>query len=101
MKLDFRPPKENPLVLRLSYAVLPLVMKSVRRIVRVDVPEGDWPRLESLRHGRAILSPNHPTTNDPLIPFFLSRRLGEPFNYIACRENFRGPFGWLIQRLGA
>jgi hypothetical protein len=76
-------------------------MKTVRRIVRVHVPETDWPRLESLRQGRAILSPNHPTTNDPLIAFFLSRRLGEPFNYIACRENFRGPFGWLIQRLGA
>jgi hypothetical protein len=76
-------------------------MRSLRRIVSVSVPETDWPHLLQLRRGRAILSANHPTTSDPLIAMFLSRRLGEAFNYMACREQFHGPWGWAIQRLGA
>jgi 1-acyl-sn-glycerol-3-phosphate acyltransferase len=101
MPLDFCPPKENRLLLRASHALLPLVMRGLRRIVSVSIPETDWPYLESLCRGRAILSANHPTTNDPLIAMFLSRRLGEGFNYMACRELFHGPWGWTIQRLGA
>jgi 1-acyl-sn-glycerol-3-phosphate acyltransferase len=101
VELDFKPPRENRYLLRLTYALLPTVMRVARRIVGVTVPEADWPHLESLYRRRAILSPNHPTTSDPLIAMFLARRLGEPFNYVACRELFRGPYGWLVQRLGA
>jgi 1-acyl-sn-glycerol-3-phosphate acyltransferase len=101
MPLDFCPPKENRLLLSLSHTLLPVVMRGLRRIVSVHIPEGDWPNLEGLRRGRAILSANHPTTSDPLIAMFLSRRLGEGFNYMACRELFHGPWGWTIQRLGA
>jgi 1-acyl-sn-glycerol-3-phosphate acyltransferase len=101
MELDFRPPRENRLLLRFTYSVLPLIMRAARRIVAVHLPEEDWPHLERLRGGRAILAPNHPTTSDPLIAMFLSRRLSEGFNYVACRELFHGPYGWLIQRLGA
>jgi 1-acyl-sn-glycerol-3-phosphate acyltransferase len=101
MLLDFRPPKENALALRVSHLLLPAVMRGLRQIVGVQVPEADWPHLERLYRSRAILSANHPTTSDPLITMFLSRRLGESFNYMACRELFHGPWGWTIQRLGA
>lgn len=101
MPLDFRPPKESPLLLSLGHRLLPITMRCARRIVAVHVPEDDWAHLERLRGHRAILSANHPTTSDPLITMFLSRRLGEPFNTMACRELFHGPWGWLIQRLGA
>src|SRR6266571_5861779 len=101
MTLDFRPPKENRWILRFSQAVLPMAMARVRGIVAVSLAKTDWAHLESLRGGRAILSANHPTTSDPLIAMYLSRRLGEPFNYMACRELFHGAWGWTIQRLGA
>jgi 1-acyl-sn-glycerol-3-phosphate acyltransferase len=101
MPLDFCPPKVNSLVLKISHTLLPVVMRGLRRIVAVNVPEADWPHLQAIRPGRAILSANHPTTSDPLIAMFLSRRLGEGFYYMACRELFHGPWGWTIQRLGA
>ena len=101
MTLDFRPPKENRWILRLSQAVLPMAMRRVRGIVSISLSKTDWSHLESLRGSRAILSANHPTTSDPLIAMYLSRQLGEPFNYMACRELFHGPWGWTIQRLGA
>jgi hypothetical protein len=101
MTLDFRPPRENRLVLRLSQVALPMAMGRMRGIVAVSLAKTDWAHLEGLRGCRAILSANHPTTSDPLIALYLSRRLGEPFNYMACRELFHGPYGWLIQRLGA
>lgn len=101
MTLDFRPPRENRLVLRVSESILPLVMRRVRGIVAVSIAKTDWARLEGLRGQRAILSANHPTTSDPLISMYLSRRLGEPFNYMACRELFHGPYGWFIQQVGA
>ena len=101
MTLDFRPPKENRWILRLSQAVLPMAMRRVRGIVSISLSKTDWSHLESLRGSRAILSANHPTTSDPLIAMYLSWRLGEPFNYMACRELFHGPWGWTIQRLGA
>jgi hypothetical protein len=100
VKADFRPPRDHPLLIRLTHAVLPLVMRA-RRIVGIRVAEEEWAHLEALRGSRGILSANHPTTNDPLIAFYLSRRLGEPFNYLACRDIFHGLYGCLIQRLGA
>src|SRR5438132_3078917 len=101
MTLDFCPPKENALLLRLSHTVLPLVMGRVRHIVAVTISKEDWRHLEQLRRSRAILSANHPTTSDPLIAMFLSRLLGEAFNYMACRALFHGPCGCMIQLLGA
>src|SRR5262249_56844355 len=47
-----------------------------------------------------ILTPNHPSSNDPLIALWMARRLGRAFNYLACRELFEGFYGWVIQRLG-
>jgi 1-acyl-sn-glycerol-3-phosphate acyltransferase len=101
MTLDFLPPRESPLLLRFSHVLLPVVMSRFRHIVAVSIPKSDWTHMEALRCQRAILSANHPTTSDPLVAMYLSRRLGEGFNYMACRELFHGPWGWIIQRLGA
>jgi len=101
MTLDFLPPRESRLILRCSHVLLPVVMSRFRHIVAVSIPEVDWSHLAVLRCQRAILSANHPTTSDPLVAMELSRRLGEGFNYMACRELFHGPWGWIIQRLGA
>ena len=97
---DFRPPRESRLLIGTVYGALPWIMR-VRRVVRVKLEQGDWDHLEPLRNSRLILSANHPTGTDPLIAMDLARRLGQYFNFVAAREIFAGPYGWLLQRLGA
>src|SRR5262249_10129147 len=101
MSLDFLPPRENRFLLWGSRVLLPFVMRRFRQIVAVSIAKADWSHREALRRRRAILSANHPTTSDPLIAMYLSRRLGEGSTYMACRELSHGPWGWTIQRLGA
>ncbi len=100
MNTDFRPPKTSPAVVWLTYLVFPLIPRLARKVVGVDVDEQDWARLASLRDHRFILTPNHPSSNDPLIALWIGRRLGRSFNYLACRELFAGAYGLLLQRLG-
>ena len=97
---DFRPPKDNALLIRLVFLTLPLIMRA-QRVVSVQIPDEDWSRLDPLRKTRLILSANHPTGTDPLIAMELARRLGQHFNFVAAVENFDGLRGWIIQRLGA
>src|SRR5262245_28811205 len=101
MNTDFRPPKTNPLVVGLTYPMLPVIARVARRRVAIEVDEGEWERLAPLRERRLIVTPNHPRSNDPLIALWMARRLGRAFNYLTCRELFEGVYGWIIQRLGA
>lgn len=101
MNTDFRPPKTNPLVVGAVYPCLPAIMRFARRVVGVEVDGADWERLAALREQRFVLTPNHPSSSDPLIALWVAWRLRRPFNYMACRELFRGGYGWVLQRLGA
>jgi 1-acyl-sn-glycerol-3-phosphate acyltransferase len=96
----FVPPRGHPLVMRVANTFFPALAHAFGNIRDVQVPDEDFARLEALRPSRAILSPNHPTGNDPFVPFWLSRRLGEPFNYLAAREVLDGAKGWLMNRVG-
>jgi len=100
MNTDFRPPRTSRLAVGITYACLPLVSRLARRLVAVDFDKAEWNRLAELRERRFILTPNHPSSNDPLIAVWVARRLRRSFNYLACRELFDGPYGWLLQRLG-
>jgi 1-acyl-sn-glycerol-3-phosphate acyltransferase len=100
MNTDFRPPKTHPLALGLVYPCLPAIARLARRIVAIEVVEQDWEQLLRLRERRLILTPNHPSSNDPLIALWMARKLGRAFNYLACRELFEGLYGWVLQRLG-
>lgn len=100
---DFRPAIPSRWALRLVRAILPLAMRR-RAIVRIDISAHDINRLRALRRERVVLTPNHPTNNDPAIVFELSRRARMPFHYLCCREAFDdwgGAWGKLIQRIGA
>jgi acyltransferase-like protein len=96
----FVPPRHHPVLVPLARLLLPYLSgKYGIRGIRLD--KADFARLEELRPHRAILAPNHPTGNDPIVLMWLSRRLGQPFNYLAAREVLDGPKGWAMNQLGA
>ncbi len=97
----FVPPRHNPWMVRIADLALPLAAQFMGNIRDVHIPDEDFQHLEALRHHRAILTPNHPTGNDPFVPFFLSRRLKQPFHYLAAREILVGVKGWVMNQVGA
>jgi hypothetical protein len=101
MNADFRPPLDNPFIIRAAQLAAPLAVRLWRQVVAIDIPEEDLQRLRVLRDQRFLLCSNHPTLGDPLVIIELSRRLGVRFNGMAARELFIGPVGWLFQHMGA
>jgi len=101
---DFRPPRLHLPTLRLFQALLPALLRRFCGVVAVDIAPEDIQRLQALAGERLLLTPNHPTNDDPALLFALSQAAGIPFHYLACRETFDGLggfYGRLIQRLGA
>lgn len=99
----FRAARPHRLVISLARTLLPLALRR-RGVRRVEIERADLERLKSLRSQRVILTPNHPTNNDPALIFELSKRSGMSFYYLCTREAFdawRGVWGALIQRIGA
>jgi len=97
----FIPPRESAAVQWIVGRTLPFLAHTVSNIRDVQLGEEDLVRLRELGPHRAILTPNHPTGHDPLVMFWVSRLLGQPFNYLAAREIMDGAKGWLLNRLGA
>ncbi len=56
--------------------------------------------LAAVAGGPAILCPNHPTETDPIVMFWLSRRMRHYYNFLATRETLDGPRGRLLNRIG-
>lgn len=101
---DFRPPRLSAVTLRLWNAALPLLLRRFCDVESVEIPDEDLARLKALAGERLLLTPNHPTNNDPVLLFALAKAAGQSFFYLACRETFDllgGLWGWIIQRLGA
>jgi 1-acyl-sn-glycerol-3-phosphate acyltransferase len=96
----FIPPRESPALIRFAQAFLPAIADLVGSVRDLEVPAEDLERLKGLGNGRAILAPNHPTGNDPIVMFWLSRLLKQPFNYLAAREVLVGLKGWVMNRVG-
>lgn len=96
----FVPPRENRLLIRLANSLLPTFSHALGNLRDVQVSEEDLQHLRALGPQRAILTPNHPTGNDPLVMFWISRLLGQPFNYLAAREVLDGLKGWFMNRMG-
>ncbi len=96
----FVPPRHNPWVYGLTNVLLPAFAQVTANIRGVHVREADFDRLEALRAHRGILSPNHPTGSDPIVVFWLSRMMRQPFNYVCAREVLHGFKGWYLNQLG-
>ncbi|MBI3911405.1 MAG: 1-acyl-sn-glycerol-3-phosphate acyltransferase [Armatimonadetes bacterium] len=100
LKPPFIPPRETLWVIWLGERFLPLVLRRLSQTVKVTVYPEEWARLERLRDQRLILSGNHPGGCDPLVAFWMARRLGRRFNYLAARDVFVGFKRWLLPAAG-
>ena len=105
--LDFKPPKENRLIIGSVKALLPLLMRLTTKVSHVDIDQESIDRLKSTDGYPAILVPNHPSRADPHVLFSLSNRGGERFRYMCARETFDRKLaginvrGFFMTRLGA
>lgn len=101
---DFLPPKLDLATRRRFNRILPGFMRKVSGIEKVEIDPADLGRLRSLDGRRLLLTPNHPTADDPIMMFALSREADMPFHYLAAREVFddiHGLKGHVLQKLGA
>jgi 1-acyl-sn-glycerol-3-phosphate acyltransferase len=99
----FRPPKNNSFFIAfVKYALLPFLLRFNTKISKVEIEKEDLQRLQTLKGQRVVLTPNHSEGNEPYVLFYLSRILGEEFNFLAAKEVFEcySPAGRLLQSLG-
>jgi hypothetical protein len=99
MKPLFYPPRLNPLLVRLVQIIAPYGARWFYQFELV-VSSESLAKIKSLQHKTLLLTPNHPTFQDPIVMFVLSARLREKFYYLGAYELFQGSLGWLLQRLG-
>jgi hypothetical protein len=101
--LDFRPPKDSPLLIFLAKCFMPLITTVHLHDTRLEVVGDGLERFKALRGKRTVICPNHPNRNDPEIMMAFSCLVGEDFNFLAAREVFdwnHGMRGWWFQHLG-
>ena len=104
--LDFKPPEPSTAAIRLVRALIPLANRWYLKGLALDVDAESIAMLKAIHGHSALLAPNHPAHEDPVVMFLLSKRLSQPFYYMAAREVFdKGRFGTvrckLLQRVGA
>ena len=104
--LDFKPPKDNSLVIGSVKLLLPFLMRLTTKVSHVDIDLESLDRLKSTDGYPTILVPNHPSRADPHVMFALSTRYGERFRYMCARETFDRKIaglklrGFVMTRLG-
>jgi hypothetical protein len=104
--LDFKPPKENKIVIGTVKLILPLLMRLFQKVVSVDIDATSFDTMKSIDGFPTIFVPNHPTHADSHLMFTLSKRCGRRFRYMAARETFDQQAGgkwrgFIMTRLGA
>ena len=103
--LDFKPPEPSKTTSQILRALIPLANRWYLKGLTLDIDAESLARLEAIHGHSAVLAPNHPAHEDPVVMFLLSKRLSQPFYYMAAREVFdKGRFGavrcYLLQRVG-
>ena len=88
---DFRPPRLHLPTLRLFRAALPLLLRRFCDVARVDIPPDDVARLKALAGERLLLTPNHPTNDDPALLFALSQAAGHAVPLPGLPRDVRRP----------
>ena len=86
--LDFKPPKENRVVIGTVKLMLPLFMRLSQKVQHVEIDRASLDRLKSTDGFPTILVPNHPSRADPHVMFSVSNRCGKRFRYMCARETF-------------
>lgn len=101
--LDFKPPKDNELIIGCLKLLWPVVTRLRMRGATLVVEPSDVEKFKKLKGKRALVCPNHSNRHDPEVMFGFGMAVDEEFNFIAAREVFdynNGRNGWLLQRVG-
>ena len=104
--LDFKPPKPNMTAIKVAEALVPFANQLFLKGLTLDIDAESVTQLKSIHENPTLIVPNHAASADPAVVFLLSKRLSQPFYYMAAREIFdKGKFGgirsFVLQRLGA
>ena len=77
-------------------------MKWCNTTIRLHVSEDDLEKLRKLKGKRCLVTPSHSGGFEPHIIMYLSKLLGDDYNYMAAMEVFAQSAinGWILQRLG-
>ena len=90
----------SPTIWRTVNLAYPLALRVNDQVTRVTLSEADWVKLNAVKGRPALLLPNHPSATEPSVLAGVSRRLNEPFRYVATHEIFPGWRGWIIRSMG-
>lgn len=97
----FYPPRHVAWALWLADRLVPLYLRFVMGLRRVELDPGARATLMALRGQRVMLTPNHPSY-EPAVLFKVARLLRQPTCWLAAREVFeQWQQGWLVSRVGA
>ncbi|MDJ0649674.1 MAG: 1-acyl-sn-glycerol-3-phosphate acyltransferase [Xenococcaceae cyanobacterium MO_188.B19] len=99
MKTLFYPPKLNRLLVHFLHLIIPYLLRWVYQLELV-VDSESLEKIKSLNSQNFLITPNHPTFQDPIVIFALSAKLGKQFYYLAAYELFQGLLAWFLQRIG-
>lgn len=101
--LDFKPPKDNPLLLGFCKIFWKQILKIRCHDLEIKVAGDGVERFKKMAGKHAMVCPNHSFRHDPEVMFGFSALCGEDFNYVAAREVFdfnNGFNGILLQLIG-
>lgn len=99
MKPQFLPPRLNPRLVRAIQAIAPYGARWYYQF-ELEISDQSLDKIRTLPSKNLLLTPNHPTFQDPIVMFVLSAKLGVSFYYLAAYELFRGLRAWLLPQLG-
>ena len=98
--LDFKPPKPNEISIKVVQSLAALGNRLYPKGLTLDIDEESISRLKSTFGHPTVIAPNHAASADQTVVFFLSKKLSQPFYYMAARESFdKGKFSGVRSRL--
>lgn len=98
--LDFKPPKPNEIAIKVVQSLAALGNRLYPKGLTLDIDEESISRLKSTFGHPTVIAPNHAASADPTVVFFLSKKMSQPFYYMAARETFdRGRFTSVRSRI--
>lgn len=98
----FYPPKNNRLVTWLVQLGIRSSIRRKLRVTEIQISDDDLETLRQLKGQRCLLTPSHSGGFEPHIIMYLSKLLGDSFNYVAAMELFQRSWinRWLMPRMG-
>ena len=98
----FYAPKTNPLVIGLVKLGIRRTIRKKLRVTEIEIDDTDLDQLRRLQGKRCLLAPSHSGGFEPHIILYLSKLLGDDYNYVAAMELFQQAriYRWLMPRLG-